>query len=242
MKNTFNLEEEIIKLYTRSTFGKVLKSEIDALVFHDFLLKHLKNQFKQDGSVEYFKLDKSEIYRMSLTMGITETRFKSALENDYFVFRDKDQEKFSLLDLVNSNNFHKDDLIKGEMKLLVPNIIVKKYLEERAAFYGCHIEYGRNRELIILDVYDFLKIVEYIEEDGKGDIINFNILNKAKNPVKHPNALQFMKDLNSVPVEERLKKIAVGLGKKVLGTAGDELLDWLFETIETGNSTSNQTP
>lgn len=225
------LSEELIKLYTRSQFGKVLKSEIDALVFHHLLKKHLKEKYLKNDRVNYFKIDKPEIYRLSVKLRMSETRFKRFLEEDYFMHKGPFDESGFLLDLVNRSSINREKLQSGTISFLLPNPVVRKYLEERMDSLGFAVNYEENREIVTMDLYPFLRLVEFVEEDEKGQIIRLNMLGKAMDSKPGPEITAFLKELNQVPLEERLKKIAKGVASKVIGKAGDEVLDMIFQGL-----------
>ena len=108
MNNNDMFANKILELYTRNGFGKVLKSEIDLTVFHHYLLENLNEKYLENGNIKYFNIDKSEIYRLSILMKITESRFKRLLEEDYFLYSETVKVKKFLLYL----NKYSNEIVK----------------------------------------------------------------------------------------------------------------------------------
>lgn len=234
MNNHEEFTKTILGYYTRNGFGRVLKAEIDNAVFHYYILENIDKKYIDNGNIKYFNIDKSEIYRLSMKMRMTENRFKRFLEEDFFQHRESVREKRFLLEMVNSTSIKKNGLKEGKIRLLIPNPVVKKYLEERIYSIGSVIEYGQNREIIFIEIYDFLKLVEFDEDKKIGDIIRYNILAKSDSADNTPEIKEFFHELNKIPMEERLKKIATGFANKLIGKAGDEIIGAIFDSISDG--------
>jgi hypothetical protein len=231
-----NLKEEfaekIISFYTRNGFGRVLKAEIDIAFFHYFLLVELNKKYIESNRIKYFHINKSEIYRLSVRIGLTESRFKRLLEEDFFINNDDKYLQNYILDMVNGRTIKKEGLVKGRIQFNVANPIAKKNLEER--FYSCGgiLEFGQNNEIAIVEIYDLLKVLQFTEEKDVSQIIRENILAKSRFEEKSPEIKEFFRELEKVPIEERLKKIALGLAEKVIGKAGDEIIGAVFDLIK----------
>ena len=232
MADYSELGEAILRLYTRGTYGRVLKSEIDSTVFHFYLLGNLKQEFAEGGKVRYFHIDKSEIYRLSLRMRMTEDRFKKLLEEDYFLNQTDVDVRGFLQDKVNAASIRKDGLKEGRLRLVLPNPVVRKYVEERMYSVGSAVEYGQNREIAYLEIYEFLRMIGVHEDAEDADTIRANILQKTELKDGSPEITEFFRELNKVPIGERLKSIATGLAQRFLGKAGDEIIGMIFEQFE----------
>lgn len=237
MGGTSNLGDQILEAYTRTEFGKVPKSEIDALVFHFFLLKHLDKALVADGTrIRYFHLTKSEIHQLSLRAKISESRIKSLVERDFFLHGSKENLDDFLLNLVNAASVKKSLLKTGKIQFLVTNPIVKKFLEERVAAVGGIPDYSFNHEVLVLEISDFLKILNFTDNRTLEETITHNILKKAQLGAEDPQVTAFFAELNKVPLEERLKRIALGAAEKLIGKAGDEILGAVFDLVRTQRS------
>jgi hypothetical protein len=230
MVNYGDLGKEVYEAYTRNGFGKVLKSEIDQAVFHAFLLNTLDGSFLSDGGgIRYFHVDKTQLYRLSIRSGVTEARVKSLLEADYFRYGKSVQIEDFLLEMVNATSVRKELLQTGTIRFLVPNPIARKFIEERIFSVGGLPEYGTNREILILEVLDFLRVVHCTDDGRIAETIRRNILSLAGKKAGSPEIDAFLAELNAVPLGERLKRLAMGAAEKVMGKAGDEILGAVFE-------------
>jgi len=238
MNNYEALGSAIVHFYTRNGFGKVLKSEIDNEVFHCMLLETLEKDFLAEGFIDYYKINKSEIHRLSLVLRISEARFKTLLEADFFNHGTKVSLEKHLLNLVNSTTLRRGALKAGKIQFLLPNPLMRKDLEQKIASLGGIPDYSFNREILVLEIKDFLKLVHVFKDEEMAELIKANILKKSGLEENDPRLAEFFKDLNKIPVEDRLKKIALGLGEKFLGQAGDEIVGAVLDYIKTGQKPS----
>ncbi len=225
------LGKEIFALYTRNGFGRVLKSEIDQAVFHCFLLANLDKRFVKDGRIRYFHINKTELRALSIRACVTETRVKNLLETDFFHYGNDSRIEDFLLETVNSTTARKGLLRDGKINLLLPNPIAKKYIEERIFAVGGIPDYSFNKDILSLEIIDFLKMAHYNNTEEIARVIAFNILSKAKSRENNPEITAFLKELEQVPVGERLKKIARGAAEKFIGKAGDEIIGAVLDLV-----------
>jgi hypothetical protein len=133
-----NLEDNIIKMYTRNGFGKTLKAEIDALVFHHMLVNDktlAENKMVTNGVINYFGINKSHIHALSLALRTTEAVIIRLLENDYLTRSTQTTGNGQsaldaiLKDMIDSTPPKKEDLAAGKLRFTVANPIVKKILQ-----------------------------------------------------------------------------------------------------------------
>jgi hypothetical protein len=234
MTNVEALGNEIIRIYQRIGFGRVLKSEIDLLVFHSLLFERLGDKFKSEIGIHYYNVDKSEIYRLSLVFGMTESRFKRFFEDDFLLRKESVAIRPYILDVVNSRAIRERPLKEGKIQLLLANPIAKKALEERMYSVGGIVDFGNNSEIALVEIYDLLRLIEFTEEKKVAEIIRHNILAKRKIDENDPEINKFFKELERIPVEQRLKRIALGLAEKVIGSAGEEIVGAFFDAIRGG--------
>jgi hypothetical protein len=218
------LAQDIAALYARSGFGKASKSELDQAVFHYLLLNKLPKKFVKDGKPRYFHVDKSAIYELSIELKITEARVKALLEADYLASDHSCRIEDLLLETVNSATIRKGTLKEGKIRFLAPNPITRKFLEERIYSVGGMADSSFNREILVLEIYDFLRLVDFSEPERIRALIRKNILQKAVLAEKDPEMAAFLSELDKKPVEETLKGLACGLASKLIGKAGDEIV------------------
>jgi hypothetical protein len=223
------LGKEILQLYTRGELGRVAKAEVDSLVFHYFLLENLAKPFLgPKGAVHYFPINKTEIRRLSLLAKITEGRIKTLIEKDFFLYGADEKLDDFLLGLVNATTIRSGLLKTGKIQFLVPNPIIRRFLEERIAATGGIPDSSFNREVLTLEIYDFLKLLDFTD-DEMARVIHDNILTKTKIADRDPAAKAFFDELNKVPISERLKRIALGAAERLGGKASEELMTALFD-------------
>ncbi len=227
-----------MRLYTRGELGRVAKAEVDAVVFHYFLLENLAKPFLgPKDTIRYFPINKSEIRRLSLLARITESRIKALVEKDFFLYGADEKLDEFLLGLVNATTLRSGTLKAGKIQFLVPNPIVRRFLEERVAATGGIPDTSFNREVVVLEIYDFLKLLDFTDSDEIARVIHDNLLAKAKLTDRDPAIKEFFGELNKVPIGERLKRIALGAAEKLVGKAGEELIAAVFDTVRAKRAT-----
>jgi hypothetical protein len=225
------LGKEILALYTRGELGRVGKAEVDALVFHYFLLDRLAKPFLGPrDTIRYFFINKTEIRRLSLVAKITESRIKTLIEKDFFLYGADEKLDDFLLGLVNATSLRSGVLKAGKIQFLVPNPIVRRFLEERIAATGGIPDTSFNREMLVLEIHDFLRLLD-LTDDEIARVIHDNILAKAHLTDRDPAARAFFDELNKVPLGERLKRIAQGAAEKLIGKGGEELIGAVIDLV-----------
>jgi len=227
------LGKEILELYTRTSFGKVLKSEIDQLVFHHFLLASLDHKYlNTKNEILYYHINKTEIYQLSRKACITESRIKTLLEQDFFQYGKTSTVHDFLLATVNSKTISSTLLKSGKIQFVIPNPIARKYLEERIFSVGGLVDYSFNHDILVLEILDFLRIVHYNDDTQVAETITSNILAKSRQKPGDPELQAFLNDLNRIPLQERLKKIAMGVAEKFIGQTGDEIIGAVIDLVK----------
>lgn len=239
MSRKEDFANDIITLYTKNGFGKILKSELDLAVFHYLLLEYLDPSFKDGNIIKYFLINKSQIYKLSISLGISESRIKKYLEEDYFKYKKGNDLNSFLLNEVNGRTI-KNILSEGKLQLVIPNPITRKYLEEKAYSTGGIINYEQNREIMIIEIYDFLKIINFAEKKEIAELIKTNIIRKSRSSSNSLDMDNFMKELNKMSIEERLKIIAIGTASKIIGKAGDEIIGAIIDIANSKNQANSK--
>jgi hypothetical protein len=240
------LSKNLLALYTRSGYGKVLKSEIDALVFHHLLPKKLDQKYvkinekaedpKDQITIDYFSLDKTLLYNLSQKLKLSEARLQHLLEEDFFEYQKNSEDAALpalLLDMVNRRSITKEQLKDGKIRFSVANPMLRKLLEVKIYESGGMVDYSFSREVMVIDLYDFLKLLNLEKDERIIAIIENNILKKAKSSDEHgEKAKAFFRELEKKPLQEQLKAIAVDGAKKFIGAAGGETFGLIWDTAE----------
>jgi hypothetical protein len=172
------LGEAIMTLYLRFGYGRAPKQEIDAVVFHHVLLQEYGEGF------DYAAIDKARLYDLSLRLKVTQARIKKLLEDDYYLYaQDRGSEgglAALLLALVNHQSITKESLKEGKLRLFVANPIVKQRLEVELYRSGGVADFLLNRDIMVIDIYDFLKLLHFTEDARIAAIIRTNLLAKTQ--------------------------------------------------------------
>jgi hypothetical protein len=223
------LEKEILRLYRQSGFGKTLKSEIDAVVFHHFL----KEKFPQN--IDHYTINKTQIFDFSKELKITQARFKRFLEEDYLLYNDaKSDDIFLILSAaIRQRTITKESITKeGKIRLAVSNPIVKQLLDKKLYETGGILDSSFNRDILVIEIYDLLKLLEYVNIDTISNDIRNTILAKTRTKELPKESQQFLKSLSEKTALERLKAVVIGGGKILLGKSGEEMVNIGFDIIE----------
>lgn len=220
------LGREMYEIYTRGAFGSVLKTEIDTLVFHYFLRENLTEEYIVDGQIQYLKIDASEIYRLSKIARIKESIIKTKLETDYLKHVEESDEFGSQIfnEIIFKNKtFDKSMFKEGKIKLTISNPIFKKYLEQKLNELGGFIDYSFNRDLIVIELYYFFRLLE-ISDNSINSFITENIINQLN---ENDNYKSFITKISKKPLKDGLTDIVNSLGNKSYG----DLAINIFELI-----------
>ena len=147
----------LVELYTRSGFGKVLKAEIDALVFHHLSsvkLAAMDAALVEDGSINYFRINKRHIHELSLALRTSEQVVVRLLEQDYLTRRaaEKTNEKTAvmriLFDITGSTGIKKENIKDGRLRFYVANPIVQKILQTEIYSIGGMVDCSFSRDIL----------------------------------------------------------------------------------------------
>jgi hypothetical protein len=224
MTKETGLEKTIKDLYTRSGYGRVLKAEIDALVFHHFLLEFL-------GEKDLLLLGKRDIFDLSVKLKVSESKIKRLLEDDYIIYPPGKAGEPSAVDLlrniVSGLNITRDDIKDGKIRIPTANPIAKKHLE--LAVYDARgiPDTSFNREILVLGLGDFFRLLR-VEKDA-GKFITEELKRKID---KKDTDREEAEKLLQKPLPDLVKDLAVGLGAKLLGS--DAAGDLLFRACDKG--------
>lgn len=224
------LGQSIYERYTKNTFSRVLKSEIDIIVFHTFLLKNLADEKLSDESILYDTISKDDIFKLSLISGLPESNIQSKIESDFYNYRDKDKITFDIQafiekQLINtklgSNEFLKD----GKIRIVVANPVIKKIVINELVSQGSIPDFSFNRDIMSIGIFDVLELLNKKNADTNKNVIDaideylkLNEANEVKEQIENSNA--------SSP-KQRCMKILEYLGK----TAYEKTLEAVFAAM-----------
>jgi hypothetical protein len=224
------LEKAVKELYIRSGYGRVLKSEIDALVFHHFLLEIL-------GGKDFFKIDKRDIFELSTKLKVSESRIKRLLEDDYLLDPDKKYETHKnetdkneafaanlLRDIIPLLDITGESAADGKIRIPVANPVVKKHLELAAYSAGVISDTSFNREIFVIGLADFFKLLNVELEAGKA------VKEELKRKLNEKNINQKeAEDLLKKPLPELFKAFVSEQVSGLLGEAAGTLLKSAYD-------------
>jgi hypothetical protein len=222
------LEKEILRLYSRSGFGRTLKSEIDAVVFHHFL----KEKFPQN--IDHYAVNKTQIFDFSNELKITQSRFKRLLEEDYLLYNEAKQEDVLsvLRAAVKERSITKESITKeGKIRLTVSNPMVKQLLDKKLYETGGILDFSFNKDILVIEIYDLLKLLDYTDTGAISQDIRSTILAKKRTKELSKDSQDFLNSLNEKTALGCLKDLARGGGALLLGKAGEELANIGFDII-----------
>ena len=212
-----SIQEDIIELYTRSGFGKVLKSEIDAVVFHHLLLEKLKvldTKLIKNGEIIYFLINKGHIRDLSLKFRLTEAAFTRLLENDFLLSLSESKEELIvndiLLEIISKTKISKENIKNGKLCFYMSNPIPRKILETALFKIGGIADYSFNRDLFIIELYDFLRLLKFSDDIEISRHIKDAVLNNISKYKPTDRDSKFLEDLEEKEIPEQLKTILKG--------------------------------
>ena len=232
-KLKLQIANNIFNSYTRQGFGKLLKSEIDLIMF-DFSLKMIfadcKPSYFYDEELNYFMINKQDIYMLSKKLKITETKIKSFIEQIGLINSLLDNDELALNSFITLFKKQKQDktlLEEGKLRFYVPNKLLKNYLEAKIDENGSIPNYTFNNDILEFDIFVLFALFDKKEEDiskwikSQNNIINDDEIKKIqKNLTKEKISLTNLG-----------KEASKTLLSKFIGKSGDMLVDRFFEFL-----------
>jgi hypothetical protein len=229
------LGRALADLYIRAGFGKVLKAEIDALVFHHLALGILAGMdagLAVDGKIAYFNVNKRHIHALSLELRVTEAVVVRLLENDYLTQPVKlktAEESYIpsiLMDMIDSTKIKKENIKDGKLRFNVANPIVQKILQAEIFRIGGIVDCSFNKDIVIIELYDILRLLRFSEDDAIALQIKDVLSERIKDADPASEEKKLLGALLHKPVVEQLKSILKGgateAAKKYLGEEGGD--------------------
>ena len=237
-KSMETLGKSIYNLYTGNGFSKVMKAQVDELVFHTFLQEELgkigAKKYINDGNINYDAVDKNAIYSLSLAAGLTEGVIQSRIEKDFFTYGSndtRDSESFLkefIRGQLEQSKLNRNDSIKdGKIRFSVPGPVLKKKVERAFADVGTLVDYSFSRDLLVVNAVD---VIELLGADTT-----------ANNKILISEMGKYLPDIKSKDTREKLDaelkesksvKSTVQSVLKYLGkTAYEKTLDFAFTAL-----------
>jgi len=224
------ITEEIFQSYTRQGFGRLLKSEIDLIMF-DFSLKMIFLETKQeyfiDNELNYFTINKQDLYELSKKLKITESKIIGYIEQIGLLKGLLDDKmglkSFKQLLLIQKQD--KNYIEKGYLTVQISNKLVKQFIEAKITSLGYQVEYGNNKELIIVNLSILLKIFDINTDNFKNWIIKQKELFSDTDLRDELNKKDF--DIKEIGIEASKTILS-----KLVGKSSDVLVDSFVEFIK----------
>ena len=225
------LGKTIYERYTENTFSKLLKSEIDIIVLHTFLLLNLKESQIKNGSILYDFINKDDIYRLSLASGLTESMIQKKIESDFYNYRDKNNYEFDLKDFINNQikntKICSDEFIKdGKIRLIVSNPVMKKQVVNALVIQGSVPDFSFNRDIISIGIIDVLDIL-----GKKDDSVNNTLKSAIENYINSKateDEKTHIKNVKGNTPKEICKSLLLNVGQTVLSTCVEAATKAIF--------------
>ncbi len=157
--------KELIASYTRLGFGKLLKSEIDLLIFEFVLKTHFatnKDEYFIDTELNYFAINKYDIYQLSKTLKVSESKISTMIEqlgllkgllNDSIGMK-------SLKALLLSQLQNRKNIKDGYISIQITNKLLKQFAEAKIQSLGIQVDYEKNKEII---KFDILALIDFFD-------------------------------------------------------------------------------
>lgn len=169
-KSMETLGKSIYNLYTGNGFSKVMKAQLDELVFHTFLQEKLAElgaeKYMSGGKINYDAVDKNAIYSLSLAAGLTEGVIQSRIEKDFFTYGSNDTRnsesflKEFIRGQLEQSKLNRNDSIKdGKIRFSVPGPVLKKKVERAFADVGTLVDYSFSRDILVVNAVDVIELL-----------------------------------------------------------------------------------
>ena len=224
---------DLLESYTRQGFGRLLKSEIDLIMF-DFALKLIFRESKpeyfiNEGTLNYFAINKQDIYELSKILKITENKLSNNLEQLGLLKGILDDKigLNSFVSLLKMQNQSDNDLHNGKIACYISNKLLKNFILTKIVSLGGKPDFSHNKDIIYFDLFLLTNFF------GKST-------NTLKAWIETQNELKNDKDINRIKKElekEKLdsRKIAISISKTILGkftgAASDQIVDNLLDFL-----------
>lgn len=224
--------EQVHALYSRGPFGRVLKIEIDGILFrayarHQHRLKRIAEDFR------WYHLGPQDVRELSVRLRITETRVETLLEQAALADGIRDLEATEIIaiiqNLANQVNQEKEDLVEAKLRLFVSNRVLRSYIEAFLLQAGGIPETSFHRGHLVIRIGDLL-----LAASGQGNDMRKFLTTVAKACKSHDRSIaknEFAESLNQKTPNEVASQAAKVIISKVLGDGGGDLMKDLFGVV-----------
>lgn len=224
--------DNIFESYNRIGFGRLLKTEIDLIMF-DFSLKLFfakkeKNEdYFIDNELNYFAIGKQDIYALSKELKITESKIITFIEQKGLLsgqLNDKQLLPF-FIDLFKSQK--QLNLAKGEITCYIPNKLVKNFIVAELAALGGQPDYKINNDILVFDLYYLMGIFNKKEDEL------FSFIQEQKSHILESDYKKLEKKIKQkdIDIKEISSDFLKIIANKVVGKSSDGLIDGLFDFL-----------
>ena len=235
------ITDKIFNSYTRQGFGRLLKAEIDLIMF-DFSLKLIfletKPDYFENDELNYFLINKQDIYELSKRLKVTEAKIIGFIEQVGLLkglLNDEIALKY-FWSLLKSQKQNEETLKNGNLHCYVPNKLIKSFIEAKIDFIGRIPDYSENKEILIFSIatvaelfnIDSNEFAKWIEQ------INKTINDKSLASIQ---SKLIAKDINLNQIGVNMLKT---IGSKFVGQSSDMIVDSFFNMIKEYNTNDSK--
>ncbi len=230
MKSEKEILEDLINRYLRLGFGKILKSEIDLLMFDAIIQKYLNDNKK----VSLLSLNQFDINSLSQKLKISESKVNLYIEALFLYSEaiDNNEVLKNLLALLKTQKQKPERLEKGEFTIQVVNKALRCAIKNLMINNNIQVDYSFNSEILVFDITILLSLF-----NGKQkELIDF--LKKKKKDTIEIEKLNELSGIEITKGSELFKKAIGQILAKYIGVeAGfiDEVLDYFYDKIKLSN-------
>ena len=224
--------EQVHALYSRGPFGRVLKTEIDGILFRAYA----RHQHRLKRGTEEFRwhhLGPQDVRDLSIRLRITESRVETLLEQAALADGINDLGTAEIVeiiqDLATKTYQAKKDLEEAKLRLFITNRVLRSYIEAFLLQGGGIPETSFHRGHLVIRIGDLL-----LAASGQGDDMERFLATVAKACKSHNRILakaEFSEALNQKTPSEVAGQAAKVIMNKVLGDGGADLMTDLFGVV-----------
>jgi len=235
LKTELQIAKEILNSYTRQGFGRLLKSEVDLIMF-DFSLKMIFGKYKPEyfigSELNYFAIDKQDIYSLSKKLKISETKIISYIEQIGLL-------RGLLDDAIALDNFKnllkrqiqkEENIKKGLLSVQITNKLLKSFVEAKIVSMGIQAQYDNNKEIILFDLIVLTNIFGF----KPSDIVSWAEKQNSKFNDKEIQEIKYKLTKKKLTTQEITVDISKTILGKFIGKSSDVIMDEVIKVI-TGN-------
>jgi hypothetical protein len=224
--------EQVHALYSRGPFGRVLKTEIDGVLFrayarHQHRLKRGAEEFR------WYHLGPQDVRDLSIRLRINQSRVETLLEHAALADGIRDLDTTEIIAIIQrlASKTHQDkkDLDEAKLRLFVTNRVLRSYIEAFLLQGGGIPETSFHRGHLVIRLGDLL-----LAATRQGDDMEQFLATVARACKSYNRILakaEFSEALNQKTPGEVAGQAAKVIMNKVLGDGGGDLMKDLFGVV-----------